>query len=225
MPWFCSADTTSHFLSFLNFECLRNCLPLNSPTRRTIFGFLPQHLSSSKPLSMREFCAFTFLDILTYPKPDSLGNLVRVFSNPIWPQVLFVEAREDVESYKRLQYLWFRSGKNLAYNQLSNRIFDHEFVSVFRKEARVLPPLTIANGCLCLATGSWCDAQDDGGHWYVSKIVAVRGLEVLIHFMCWSWDYDEWIPVPSSRITPLYDHRSRLPESLLSWPFRASSLD
>jgi hypothetical protein len=40
----------------------------------------------------------------------------------------------------------------------------------------------------------------------VSKIVSIRGSDVLIHFMCWSVLLDEWIHLPNGHITGLYHH-------------------
>jgi hypothetical protein len=85
-------------------------------------------------------------------------------------------------------------------------IVDEAFKEKWSKEEeRAIPKFTEAKP-LFLKVGELCDARDVHGSWYVSRIVAIRYPSVLVHFLCWSVLFDEWLDLHIGDVMGLHGH-------------------
>jgi mbt repeat len=54
--------------------------------------------------------------------------------------------------------------------------------------------------------GSELDARDFLNDWYMARVLKVTARRVLVHYIGWGSQYDEWIHRNSNRLAPVNTH-------------------
>ena len=70
-------------------------------------------------------------------------------------------------------------------------------------------PITSTSLPVSFSVGALVEALDDYGNWCVAAILKVQHDRVLVHYQGWTNQYDEWIPVASSRFERIGTHCKR----------------
>jgi hypothetical protein len=128
------ADIFRGLLEFLDFEDIRNVLPLNKDHNSFFNLYVPSRLKitpKSTIQTLDNLVAFVFLEILFDPQPDSVGNFVG-FRSEFLKCIHFIYPHET-----RMQLMICRASK-------SDPIFHQEFVPKWiNEEARLIPQFSI----------------------------------------------------------------------------------
>ena len=67
-------------------------------------------------------------------------------------------------------------------------------------------PIVEADAAVGFIVGRFVDALDSAGHWLPALIQQVSAGHCLVHFVGWHSRWDEWLPIDSPRLAPLYSH-------------------